>query len=47
MLFESEGVDVLFQKSSFSGMLCSGIIKLQKPKCSETTLKIIFFMKKQ
>lgn len=38
MFFESEDVDVLFQKSSFSGILCSGIVKLQKLKYSETTL---------
>lgn len=37
MFLEREGVDVLLQKSSFSGMLCSGIIRLQKLKCSETT----------
>lgn len=37
MFLEREDVDVLPQKSSFSGMLCSSIIRLQKLKCSETT----------
>lgn len=38
MLFEREDVDVLLQKSSFSGVLCSSIIRLLKLKCSETIL---------
>lgn len=37
MFLKREDVDVLLQKSSFSGMLSSGIIRLQKLKCSETT----------
>lgn len=35
IFFEREDVDILLQKRSFSGVLCSGIIKLQKLKCSE------------
>lgn len=37
IFFEREEVDILLQKHSFSGVLRSGIIKLQKLICSEAT----------
>lgn len=37
IFFEREDVDVLLQKHSFSGVLCSGIIKVQKLMCSVAT----------
>lgn len=37
IFFERQDIDILLQKHSFSGVLCSGIIKLQKLKCSEAT----------
>lgn len=47
IFFEREDLDILLQKHSFSGVLCSDIIKLQKLKCSETTFKISCFTEKQ
>lgn len=39
IFFERQDVDILLQKHSLSGMLCSGIITFQKLKWSEPYFK--------